>query len=161
MTTNNPVDILKKHLVELLTKGSAHVTFGDAVANIDFEKVGVKSTNMQFSIWQLVEHIRITQWDILDFSRNPQYKHIDWPKDYWPSEHAPIDKAAFGNSVSQIRKDLEEFIAVINNPSADLYTPFAHGDGQNLLREAMLIADHTSYHTGQIVVLRRLLDDWQ
>jgi hypothetical protein len=105
--------------------------------------------------------MRITQADILDFSINSDYKELKWPDGYWPVNQVPEDESAWKKCLDQIYKDREQFISLLNQPGVDLFTPFPHGNGQNLLREALLIADHNSYHTGQIVLIRRLLNDWQ
>jgi len=147
-------------LKELLAGGHAHVTFEEAVKQLPAELQGQVPPGMPYSIWQLVEHIRITQWDILEFSRNPDYASPPWPEGYWPKETAPPGEAAWKRSLEQIRRDKEAFLALLTAPGADLYTPFPHGTGQHLLRQAMLIADHTSYHTGEIVVLRRMMKAW-
>lgn len=150
---------LVKSLKDMLLKPNAHVTFADSVKKLPEALRGVVPADMPYSIWQLVEHIRITQYDILDFSRNPDYKEINWPKDYWPEEAAPANDAAWKHSVAQIDKDLHAFIALLED-SKDLFVPFAHGSGQHLFREAVLLLDHTSYHTGEIVAVRRMLKAW-
>lgn len=154
---NSPDTIIKRQL----TTGHAHASFDDVIANISLEHLGIKPNNLPYSIWMLVEHIRITQWDILDFSRNPNYQELKWPEEYWPAKQAPANESEWKTSLQLIKKDRDDFIALLNEPSADLYTPFAHGEGQTLLREALLIADQTSYHLGQIIVIRRLLNDWK
>lgn len=151
---------LVKTLEQLLAGGHAHATFDDAVKHLPAKLRGVVPEGMPYSIWQLVEHIRITQWDILEFSRDPEHKSPSWPEGYWPKETAPADEAAWKNCLAHIKSDLKEFIDLLKDPDVDLYAPFPHGDGQHLLREALLIADHTSYHTGEIIVLRRLLGAW-
>lgn len=151
---------LVKELISLLAKGNAHVAFNDAVKSIPFGDLGKKPNGLPYSIWQITEHIRIAQKDILEFSANTNYKELNWPDDYWPKEAAPKNEAAWNDSLRQINNDLDKFIELLNT-SEDLYKPFEHGSGQNLLREAMLIADHTSYHTGEIIVLRRLLGNWK
>ncbi|HEX5152130.1 MAG TPA: DinB family protein [Parafilimonas sp.] len=151
---------LIKELIFLLKKGNAHIGFNDAVKNIPFEDLGKKPGNLPYSIWQITEHIRIAQKDILDFSVNLNYKELDWPKDYWPENAAPESQADWESSVKAINDDLDEFIKVLEN-SENIYKAFDHGTGQTLLREAMLIADHNSYHTGEIIVLRRLLGNWK
>ncbi len=151
---------LVKTLEQLLEGGQAHATFDDAVKHLPAKLRGVVPDGMPYSIWQLVEHIRITQWDILEFSRDPKHKSPSWPEGYWPKETAPVDEAAWKKCLAQIKSDLKEFIDLLKDPDVDLYAPFPHGDGQHLLREALLIADHTSYHTGEIIVLRRLLGAW-
>ena len=153
--------ILRKQLVNLLEEGHAHITFENAVADIPSHLRSVTPASLPYSIWKLVEHIRIAQWDILEFSRDPSHQSPTWPDEYWPKEDAPASEKAWQESLTQIQKDKQAFIALLNDTNQDLFKPFAHGDGQNLLREALLIADHTSYHTGQIVLVRRLLGDWQ
>ena len=160
-TARNHEKEIVKTLEQFLTGGHAHATFEDAVKGLPATLRGEVPDGMPYSIWQLVEHIRITQWDILEFSRNAKHTSPNWPDDYWPKEKAPKDDASWKHSLAQIKSDLKEFVALLNDPHADLYKPFAHGDGQHLLREAMLIVDHTSYHTGEIIVLRRLLGAWK
>lgn len=152
--------VVIKALKELINGGHAHVTFEDAVKELPAKLRGEVPENMPYSVWQLVEHIRITQWDILEFSRNPKHQSPPWPEGYWPKEHAPKDANAWKESIAQVNRERKEFLKLLDEPGVDLYTPFEHGSGQNLLREAMLIADHTSYHTGEIIVLRRLLGAW-
>jgi len=150
-----------KELIELLKKGNAHVPFNDAIKNIPFEDLGKKPHNLPYSIWQLTEHIRITQKDILDFSANKNYKELKWPDDYWPKESSPENDAEWKKCIGEIHNDLKAFIELLKVEDVDLFTPFEHGSGQNLLREALLIADHTSYHTGEIIIVRRLLGNWK
>ena len=152
---------LLKQLVELITKGNAHATFEHAVADLSFDKLSIKPENVPFNIWMLAEHLRIAQADILDFSINLKYKELTWPDDYWPKEEQPQNDNLWHNCLEQIRKDRDQFVNLISQPAVDLFKPFAHGSGQNLLREALLIADHNSYHTGQIILIRRLLNDWK
>lgn len=149
-----------EQLTALLTKGNAHITFEDSVKDIEFNKLGIIPNNLPHSIWMLVEHIRIAQADILEFSVNENYRELDWPGDYWPQQQAPSDEGAWESSLSQIRQDRDAFIALLHAPDVDLHAPFRYGSGQNLLREALLIAEHNSYHTGQIIVVRRLLNEW-
>lgn len=152
--------LITQQLTDLLTKGNAHVTFDEAVANISLKNIGIKPDNLPYSIWMLVDHIRITQADILDFSVNPDYKELKWPDEYWPKEEMPQDENAWKKCLDQIKQDAKQFMDLLSQPDVDLFTPFPHGNGQNLLREALLIADHNSYHTGEIVLIRRLLGDW-
>ena len=160
-TTQSEINKTIKHLVDLLKNADAHVSFDDAVKDIPFEDLGKKPNNLPYSIWQIVEHIRIAQFDILDFSRNENYKERNWPADYWPKETAPETEAAWQQSLAQIDSDLTSFINFLQDPRSDIFKPFPHGTGQTLLREALLIADHNSYHTGEIVVIRRLLGTWK
>ena len=158
---DNGHKLLISELVKLLNGGGAHATFKDAIKNLPADLRGVTPENMPYSIWQLTEHIRIAQWDILEFSRNPRHISPKWPEEYWPKEKSPKNDAAWKACIKQIKLDREAFIALLEDIEADLFKPFPHGDGQNLLREAMLIADHNSYHVGEVVAIRRLLGDWK
>jgi hypothetical protein len=153
---------LRKQLVALLHGGQAHATFDHAIKDFPADLRGTVPPSLPYSAWQLLEHLRITQRDILNFSAPPTggYHPIQWPEDYWPRLPDPPSAHAWDQSVAAIHGDLKTFIALIENPSADLSKPFRWGDGQNLLREALLIADHTAYHLGELVVLRRLLGAW-
>jgi uncharacterized damage-inducible protein DinB len=150
-----------KYLIKFLEGGHAHATLETILKDIPAKIRGEKPHGLPYSIWQQVEHIRITQWDILDFSRNPDYKEIKWPDDYWPKVAAPKNDAEWNKSINQIFSDTKEFIDLLKKSDVDLYTPFTWGEGQNLLREAMLIANHNSHHAGEIIVMRRLLGAWK
>ena len=152
---------VREQLIQLLTGSNAHQSFDDSVKNLPASLRGVKPDKLPYSIWQLVEHIRIAQWDILEFSRDANHQSPPWPAGYWTKEVAPTDDATWENALAQMRADRDAFVALLNDPERDLYAPFAHGDGQNLLREALLIADHTAYHVGEIILIRRLLDAWK
>jgi hypothetical protein len=153
---------LRKQLVALLQGGQAHVTFDDAVKDFPADLRGTVPPNLPYSAWQILEHLRITQRDILNFSAPPTggYHPIKWPDDYWPKTPQPSGAHAWDQSIAAIRTDLEHFEALIQNPGSDLYKTFRWGDGQNLLREALLVADHTAYHLGELIVIRRLLGAW-
>jgi len=151
--------ILIAELERLLNSGGAHVGLEDVAKNIPFELLGEKPHGLPYSIWQLVEHIRIAQWDMLEFSRDDQHKSPKWPQEYWPVESAPKNEEEWENSLKHISSDLKSFIKLLG--TADLFEPIPHGSGQNLLREALQIADHTAYHLAEIVVLRRLLGIWR
>ncbi|RYY37382.1 MAG: DinB family protein [Sphingobacteriaceae bacterium] len=156
---SNTHNILISELIELLNGGTAHVSFKDAVNNLPGDLRGEKPGNVPYSIWQLVEHIRIAQWDMLEFSRDENHQSPKWPDEYWPEEATPTDDEKWNRALQQIDNDLEAFISLLK--TGDLYKPFPHGNGQNLLREALQIADHNSYHTGEILALRRLLGAWK
>ena len=153
--------VVIKELEDAIKKGNAHATFEDAVADIPHELLGAVPDGLPYSLWQLVEHIRITQEDILDFCRNPHYKPLAWPDDYWPKEKAPAHAGDLKKSVERMLADRKAFIELLHKTGEGIYTALRHGDGQHLFREAVLIIDHTSYHTGEIIVLRRLLGDWK
>lgn len=121
----------------------------------------VKTGNIPYTIWQLAEHIRLAQWDILEFSRNEKHVSPKWPEGYWPVETAPGSEDDWKKCLKQIQDDCKSFVYLIKNAGQDLDKPFHYGDGQSLLKEALLLADHNSYHTGEIIVLRRLMNAWK
>jgi len=152
-------EILIAELKKLLNGGSAHVGLKDAVAGLPFELLGKKPEKLPYSIWQLVEHIRIAQWDMLEFSKDGSHKSPKWPDEYWVKDLAPSDEENWLGTLKQIDDDLNEFIMLIE--SEDLFAQIPKGDGQNILREALQIADHNAYHVAEIVVVRRLLGAWK
>jgi len=151
---------LRDHLLSLLRGGGAHLDLEAAIDGLPPELRGRRPENIPYSCWELLEHMRIAQYDILEFSRNPDYDSPDWPEGYWPEEQAPPDEAAWQQSIDNFQNDLQTMQDLVADPSNDLHEPFPHGDGQTLLREALLVADHNAYHLGQIVVVRRALRDW-
>jgi len=151
---------LREHLLYLLGGGGAHADFDSSIAGLPAARRGVRPHGLPYSPWELLEHMRLAQWDILEFSRNPQHVSPDFPSGYWPSTLAPPDDAAWDRSVAAFRSDLAAMRKLVEDPSADLYARIPHGDGQTILREALLVADHNAYHLGQLVLLRRLLGAW-
>jgi uncharacterized damage-inducible protein DinB len=151
-------DPLREQLVAALRGGNAHVTFDKAVEKFPVALRNVKPEGASHTAWELLEHMRIAQWDILEFSRNPKHSSPEWPEDYWPTT-APTD-AAWKKSVAAFKKDLAALQALVENPKTDLNAKIPHGTGQNVLREALLVVDHNAYHLGQFVLLRRLLGVW-
>ena len=153
---------LRKQLLAVLRGGQAHATFDEAIKAFPAEHRATVLPNLPYSAWQLLEHLRIAQRDILNFSAPPTggYHPLQWPEEYWPKSPEPPSAHAWDASIAAIRKDLEHFEALITKPDSDLFKPFRWGDGQNLLREALLLADHTAYHLGELIVLRRLLAIW-
>jgi hypothetical protein len=151
---------LREHLLYLLNGGGAHARFDDIVKDMPEKLRGVKPDGLPHSAWMLLEHLRLAQWDILEFSRNSKYKAPEWPKDYWPKTEAPPSAAAWNKSIQQFRKYLKTMQDLVAYPKTDLYAPIPWGDGQTI-REALLAADHNAYHLGQFVDLRRLLGDWK
>lgn len=156
----SPDQSLRKHLVELLKGGSAHISFADGLKDFPVDKRGAFAPGLPHTGWQLLEHARIAQWDILEFSRNPKHVSPEFPEGYWPKTPLPDDDAAWQKSAKSFQRDLQAMIALVSNPRADLHAPFAWGDGQTLLREALVLADHNAYHLGQLVDLRRALKIW-
>jgi hypothetical protein len=151
---------LRTQLVELLKGDHAHASFDAVMKDFPIELAGRRVEGLPYTAWQIVEHMRISQWDILDFSRNPGYVYIKWPDDYWPKEGAPADALAWEKSLQSFRADLKAMQELVANPTTDLFARIPHGEGQTILREALVVADHNSYHLGQIVLLRRLLGVW-
>ncbi len=152
---------LRQHVINLLTGGNAHATFDDAVKNLAPELRGKTPKGAGHSPWQLLEHLRIAQWDILEFSRDPKHQSPDWPSGYWPAKPAPPDDKAWDKSVRAFRRDLKALCDLVADESIDLFVPIPHGDGQTVLREALLAADHNAYHVGQLILVRRLIGAWK
>ena len=158
--SGNSDKALREHLVYLLKGGGAHVHFMDAVEGFPEAKRGTFIAGLPHTGWQLLEHSRIAQWDILEFSRNAKYVSPGFPEGYWPKTPGPPDTSAWDKSVEAFRRDLEEIVSLVKNPKTDLCAKIPHGDGQTILREALLLADHNAYHLGQLVDLRRALGEW-
>jgi hypothetical protein len=145
---------LREHLLELLEGRSAHIDIESALDGFPLDKINSKPDGAPYSAWQLLEHIRIAQWDILDFSRDPDYKEMKWPDDYWPREDGTAE--SWTTSVRQILDDLQATRELVSDENVDLYARLPWGKGQTILREAMLIADHNAYHLGQLVLLKKM-----
>lgn len=148
---------VREHLLKLLKGGEAHADFDAAMGDWPLQLAAVKVANFPHTAWMLLEHIRIAQWDILEFSRNPKHKSPSWPEGYWPKSEAPADEKAWKASMAEVRKDLRSFQQLVTHSKTDLYAKIPWGDGQTILREALLVADHNSYHLGQLVMLRKAL----
>lgn len=151
---------LRRHLLELLNGGHAHASFDAAVRNLPTGLRGKRPKGAEHSAWEVLEHMRIAQWDILEFSRHAAHQSPDWPSGYWPATPAPPDAKAWDKSVRAFRRDFKAMCDLVSDPATDLYARIAHGDGQTILREALLVADHNAYHLGELVLLRRLLGAW-
>ena len=151
---------LREHLLSLLRGGGAHLSFDDAIADLPAELRGAKVSGGPHTPWRLLEHLRLAQWDILEFSRNPKHVSPSFPEGYWPQSDAPPDEAAWDRSVASFRADLKAMQALVADPATDLFARIPHGEGQTILREALLVADHNAYHLGQLVMLRRALGAW-
>jgi hypothetical protein len=151
---------LRTELDKLLSGQGAHVDFDQAIADLPADLRGVKPHGSPHSAWELLEHLRIAQWDMLGFSRDAKHVSPPWPAGYWPASAAPPDDAAWNRSVDAFRGDLASMRKLVMDPASDLFTPFAHGEGQTLLREAFQVADHNAYHIGELVLLRRIFGAW-
>ncbi len=154
------VSSLREHLQKLLEGRQAHLDFDKAVEALPAELRGARPPSQPHTPWRLVEHLRIAQWDILEFCRNSQHQSPDFPAGYWPNGDAPESDEAWNRSVSGFRDDLQAMKALVADPKTDLFATIPHGDGQTILREALLVADHNAYHLGQLVMVRRLLGAW-
>jgi hypothetical protein len=152
---------LRQHLQELLAGGSAHATFDATIKGLSPNLRGAKPANFPHSPWMLLEHMRLAQWDILEFSRNPKHVSPAWPVGYWPKAPAPPNASAWNKSLQQFRRDLNAMQKLVANRKTDLFARIPWGTGQTILREALLVADHNAYHLGQLLDVRRLLGAWQ
>ncbi len=151
---------VREHVLYLLGGGGAHLHFEQAIGGLPEPSRGAAVAGVPHTAWRLLEHMRICQWDILEFSRNPQHRSPTFPDGYWPAEDAPPTPRAWEQSVQAFRDDLQAMTELVADPHTDLYAPIPHGDGQTILREALLVADHNAYHLGQLVLLRRCLGVW-
>jgi len=152
--------VARKELTKLIMGGNAHATFEEAIHGLPDKLRGVKPEGMPYSIWQLVDHIRIAQWDILKFSTNPEHQSPKWPEGYWHKNAAPKSDEEWQTSIDQIHSDRQKILDMISDRDTDLFEPFETEQAQTLFREILLIADHASYHIGEIIVIRRLLRAW-
>jgi uncharacterized damage-inducible protein DinB len=155
-----PADVMRAAIAKLLDWQDAHAGFEKVIAGLPPDLRGRAPSGLPYSPWQLVEHIRLTQHDILEFCRNPSYEELDWPADYWPKSTSPPSAEAWDESVAAVRQDREALKQLALNPAIDLLASVPAGDGQTYLRELLLVADHTAYHLGELVVVRRALGAW-
>ncbi len=152
--------VIRDHILKLLKGRQGHVDFETVLANLPQEFQGKKPEGAPHTPWQLLEHMRIAQGDILEFSRDPKHVSPKFPEGYWPNSEAPPDEGAWQKSLTSFAADLQAMADLVADPSTDLYARIPHGSGQTILRNALLVADHNSYHLGQLVLLRRLLGVW-
>ncbi len=151
---------LREHVLYLVRGGGAHLDFDTAIANLSVGLRGAKPDGVPHTPWRLVEHMRLAQWDILEFCWNAKHVSPEFPDGYWPDGDAPPDPAAWEKSLEAFRADLQAIQDLVSDPSTDLFAPIPHSDGQTILREALLVAAHNSYHLGQLVTVRRALGAW-
>jgi uncharacterized damage-inducible protein DinB len=154
-------NLMRKNLVELLKGGHAHVNFKDAVNSLEPKNRNVRPEGNLHSVWELLEHIRIGQEDILRYTLDPNWKSPKWPDEYWPKDEGKISDEMWHNSIKKFDADLNELIDLTKNSKIDVTSEIPHGEGRTYLREIMMAANHNSYHVGQIVSVRKLLDDWK
>jgi hypothetical protein len=160
-TKRNNDQVLREHVIYLLDGGGAHAKFSDAVAGLPADLRGKKPGRLPHSAWMLLEHLRLAQRDILEFSRNPKHVSPEWPVGYWPETASPPNSPAWSKSVRQFEKDRKAMQDLVASPKTDLFARIPWGDGQTILREALLVADHTAYHVAQLIDVRRLLGAWK
>ena len=139
----------------------AHMSLADAVKGFPLKDMNVRPPNVPYTFWHLLEHIRIAQWDIIDFIKNPDYEELKWPEGYWPAKNAKATKKDWDETIATYQSDLKEMIALVKNPRTDLHAKIPHGDGQTILREAILIVDHNAYHIGEFAILRQVVNNWK
>lgn len=157
----SPDTLLRQQLVNMLTIAQAHMTFEDAVKDFPLAHINTKPAGVDYSFWHLLEHLRICQWDILDYCRNPKYQHMEWPRQYWPAPDAVTDAAGWQRTIDQFLADLHELVTLVQNPQTDLNAPIPHGyDGHTILREILVVADHNAYHIGEFGILRQIAGLW-
>ena len=154
-------DELRAQLVDLLLRGNAHMSLADAVEGFPPAKINDKFPQGEYSAWGLLEHIRITQNDILDFSTNPHYQDKAWPKAYWPDPATPATAADWRRTIALFHQDQQALVALINEPQTDLFVKIPHGTGQNILKEILVVADHNAYHVGEFAIMRQVMGTWK
>jgi hypothetical protein len=153
---------VREQLVALLRGGQAHATISDAVADFPPERISERPTGTPYSAWQLLEHIRITLHDLMEFATNSEYVELEWPAGYWPKDAAPGPDESWSATVKAIQADMKSFETLVHSPDSNLYAAIPWGkNGETLLREVLLAADHTSYHVGELILLRRVLGIWK
>ncbi len=152
--------ILREHLRALLQGGNAHMTFEQAVKDFPHEAMNTTAPDVSYTPWHLLEHLRITQWDILEFIRDPHHTSPQWPQGYWPAQSAQTDEVGWERTIASFRADLHTLIEMTGDTNVDLYTPLPHGSGQTVLREFLLVADHNAYHIGEFAILRQVMGTW-
>ena len=152
---------VRRHLLDLLEGKGAHLDFESVVTGMPWRRAGERPEGLAHSVWQLVEHLRIALWDLVEFSRDPKHESPPWPEGYWPPNAAPAGEEDWEASLAAYRRHLGEMRELVADPGRDLFVRFPWGDGQTLAREAMLAADHAAYHLGQVVQVRRLLGEWR
>jgi hypothetical protein len=152
---------LREELAGFLAGGKAHMTVAEAVKDFPLDQINNKPQHVDYTFWHLLEHIRFTQFDIVDFIKNPEYKEPHWPNDYWPEKTAKATEETWHTTIKKFEADLQDMISIVKNPDTDLYARIPNGDGQTVLREALLIIDHNAYHLGEFAILRQVEKNWK
>jgi hypothetical protein len=160
MTTTTTDTLLREQLLQLLNGGNAHMTLDEAVADYPVESMNTLVPNGDYSSWSLLEHLRLSQWDILDFIRNPEYREREWPKEYWPPQSAQASQADWNETLASFQRDMQALQAIAMDPQVDLHARIPWGTGQTVLREILLVADHNAYHIGEFAIMRQVMCTW-
>ena len=153
-------DYIRDELVFHLTRGHAHMSFEEAVHDFPTDKINTKFTNGDYTFWHLLEHIRRTQADILEFIVNPDYKDLEWPKDYWPAKNEQANRVQWAKTIRGFKNDQEKLVKIIKNKKTDLYAKIPKGTGQTIFREIFVVTDHNAYHLGEFAIMRQTLGAW-
>ncbi len=156
----NADKVVRDQLLALLRGGNAHMNFEAMIDDFPGDRINDVPPNVHYSPWQLLEHMRIAQWDILEFIRDPNHKSPDWPRGYWPTPGASANGEQWKITVEGFKADLRDLIALVEDPETDLYSDLPHADGYTILREILLVADHNAYHIGEFAILRQVMDTW-
>ncbi|HET9980997.1 MAG TPA: DinB family protein [Ktedonobacterales bacterium] len=153
-------DPLREELVYQLERGNAHMSFEEAVADYPMERINTPFPNGRYTAWHLLEHLRLTQWDILDFIRNPHYQERAWPQDYWPPRDQQATPDEWQRTIHDFLADRQALRAIVMDPQTDLWAPIPQGTGQTIAREIMVVADHNAYHIGEFAIMRQVMGTW-
>jgi hypothetical protein len=153
--TSNTDTVLREHILYLLHGGGAHIDPNSALKNFPPELINVRIGKLPYTPWQVLEHMRIAQWDILEFSRNADHVSPEFPDGYWPAEGAQTDQAGWNKSVATFLSDLKQMEELVSHRETELFRPLPHGSGQTVMREALLVADHNAYHLGALMTMKK------
>ena len=153
--------VVREQLLSLLRGGNAHMNFDQAVADFPIQNINTKPPNVSYTPWYLLVHLRIAQWDILEFIRDPKHVSPTWPEGYWPPENEEADQAKWEKTISDFQADMETLQDMVVDQQVDLYAPILHAPDYTILREILLVADHNAYHIGEFAILRQVMDNWQ
>ncbi len=158
----NADHVLRAHLLSLLDGGNAHMSFEDVVANFPSELINTNPPNVPYTLWHLIEHMRLTQWDILEYIRNAAHVSPEWPISFWPERDATTDAAGWQQTIDSFLADLQALRDIASDQDTYLFTPIPHGyDGHTVLREILLVVDHNAYHIGELGILRQVMQAWR
>ena len=153
-------EVAREQLLKLLRGGNAHMSFDQAIAHFPLDKINLKPPNLLYTPWQLLEHIRIAQWDILEFIRDPDHVSPSWPEGYWPEKHAESGETGWNDTIRSFREDLQALQDIVVDPDVDLYAPIPHAKDYTIFREILVVSDHNAYHIGEFAILRQVMGTW-